>query len=630
MTMPGTKSPDHFTEDALCALLKALASQRAESLNRHFKSIQASTVAFAEEHRRFFSEVTADTPAPPVEFDTAPNGSIYQTNITEDGTSFFVPRSSVHEMGEAEWLFARKSVLLNPAYRVAKNAKPDVVAAYLNTDRPADMNRYYPFLEDAWDIYPPEIEMGTFSFFYLADEKHNPERKPVWTTIYGDPARKGWMLSSIAPVYSGDVLKGVVGLDVTTDVLDQIVQWKLPWGASSMLLSRAGTILAATDDARRLLGLGEGKPFTKLRAIDTDETDPAHLRISNIPDPMLRADLSDFLGSKENLLRAASAEETIFVAKAHVEVTGWWFLLMVPREALLDEIDKLERSEARLQAELRSREAELAYKIGQYNAARGFMHDLRNAITRLEVPVIRLNRKKREIEDLSGRVFGVEAKSAAEKDNDLHDLHAAFTGIQPDGGEENPATPLKLGLLQTLEQAVESIEDVKRLIRHATAFMEEGLVGAVRDVPQEIDLNSLLHHIVTDMQLDYPQIGYNPPDEAVKVCGSRPIIKAGLDNVLKNAVEASSPPSPPGGAIEVQCEALDDGARVVVRDKGAGISPENLARVTEMGFSTKGEEGHGLGLHFFAVSLSAAGGELTVESEGLGKGTTVTVRIKNA
>jgi len=628
--MPETAPPARFTEEALCALLKALADQRAESLNRHFTSIQASTVAFAEEHRRFFSELEADTPAPPVEFATAPNGSIYQTNYTEDGTSFFVPRSSLREMGEEEWLFAKKSVVLNPAYRVAKNAKPDVVAAYFNTGRPADMNRYYPFIQDAWDVYPPELDMGKFSFFYLADNDHNKERKPVWTSIYGDPAGRGWMLSSIAPVYDGDVLKGVVGLDVTVDVLNQIVKWKLPWGASSMLVSRAGTILAATDEARRLLGLGEGKPFTTLRPIDTDETDPAHLRVSNIPDPLLRTDLSGFLGSKKKLLRASSADGTIFIAKADVEVTGWCFFLMVPREALLDEVDKLERSEARLQAELRSREAELAYKIGQYNAARGFVHDLRNAITRLEVPVIRLNRKKREIEDLSGKVFGVAAKSGAEKDNDLRDLHAAITRRQPADCDESSASPFKLGLLQTLEQAVGSIEDVKRLIRLSTAFMEDGLVRAVRNVPEEIDLGSLLHHVVTDMQLDYPRIEYNLPDEAVKIRAIRPIIKAGLDNVLKNAVEASSPPNLPGGAIEVHCEALDDGARVVVRDNGVGISPENLARVTQMGFSTKGEEGHGLGLHFFAVSLSAAGGELSVESEGVGKGATVTVRIKNA
>ena len=97
--MPDTAPPARFTEEALCALLKALADQRAESLNRHFTSIQASTVAFAEEHRRFFSELEADTPAPPVEFATAPNGSIYQTSDTEDGTSFFVPRSSLREMG---------------------------------------------------------------------------------------------------------------------------------------------------------------------------------------------------------------------------------------------------------------------------------------------------------------------------------------------------------------------------------------------------------------------------------------------------------------------------------------------------------------------------------------------------
>jgi C4-dicarboxylate-specific signal transduction histidine kinase len=47
------------------------------------------------------------------------------------------------------------------------------------------------------------------------------------------------------------------------------------------------------------------------------------------------------------------------------------------------------------------------------------------------------------------------------------------------------------------------------------------------------------------------------------------------------------------------------------------------------GFTTK-PNGHGLGLHSFAVLLSASNGRLTVESQGTGKGARVKAEIKNA
>ena len=56
-------------------------------------------------------------------------------------------------------------------------------------------------------------KMDSFNFYYLADAQHNPERKPVWTGAYLDPAGHGWMTSCVVPVYRGDFLEGVTGLD---------------------------------------------------------------------------------------------------------------------------------------------------------------------------------------------------------------------------------------------------------------------------------------------------------------------------------------------------------------------------------------------------------------------------------
>jgi signal transduction histidine kinase len=82
--------------------------------------------------------------------------------------------------------------------------------------------------------------------------------------------------------------------------------------------------------------------------------------------------------------------------------------------------------------------------------------------------------------------------------------------------------------------------------------------------------------------------------------------------------------------IVVSCESTENGATVVVADKGHGIAPENLSKVMSAGFTTKSQTGTGLGLHSFAVFLSATGGDLRVESDGMDRGTTVVAEIHNA
>ena len=99
----------------------------------------------------------------------------------------------------------------------------------------------------------------------------------------------------------------------------------------------------------------------------------------------------------------------------------------------------------------------------------------------------------------------------------------------------------------------------------------------------------------------------------------------GIENMIKNAVEATVP----GGKITVACDPTPDGATVIVEDDGAGVAEGDLQRVMTAGFTTK-PDGHGLGLHSFAVLLSASNGRLTIESPGPGKGARVKAEIRNA
>jgi signal transduction histidine kinase len=69
--------------------------------------------------------------------------------------------------------------------------------------------------------------------------------------------------------------------------------------------------------------------------------------------------------------------------------------------------------------------------------------------------------------------------------------------------------------------------------------------------------------------------------------------------------------------------------RFVVRDNGTGISPENLVRIFQHGFTTKAH-GHGFGLHTSILAAREMGGSLTAHSDGPGTGATFTLELPAA
>ena len=131
---------------------------------------------------------------------------------------------------------------LDPLMRSILQASPLVAALYFNTWD--SYNRIYPWF-DTPAQYPHYMVIPDYNFYYLADAKHNPERKVIWTEVYLDPAGLGWMMSAIAPVYREDFLEGVVGLDVTVgQILGEIAELNVPWHGYAMLVSHDHNIMA--------------------------------------------------------------------------------------------------------------------------------------------------------------------------------------------------------------------------------------------------------------------------------------------------------------------------------------------------------------------------------------------------
>jgi signal transduction histidine kinase/CheY-like chemotaxis protein len=99
-------------------------------------------------------------------------------------------------------------------------------------------------------------------------------------------------------------------------------------------------------------------------------------------------------------------------------------------------------------------------------------------------------------------------------------------------------------------------------------------------------------------------------------------------NLLTNAAKFT----PPGGSIEVIVDRLAGRVRVTVRDNGAGIAGNQLARIFEPFVQADREPdtlsgGLGLGLAIVRNLVDRHGGSISVRSEGRGRGAAFTVEL---
>ena len=101
------------------------------------------------------------------------------------------------------------------------------------------------------------------------------------------------------------------------------------------------------------------------------------------------------------------------------------------------------------------------------------------------------------------------------------------------------------------------------------------------------------------------------------ILGDAAGIREMLTNLIFNAVDAM----PQGGTITMHVRQDGDEVVLTVGDTGIGMSEEVRRRCLEPFFSTKDQQGTGLGLALVNTTVQRHGGTLTVESEP-GEGTT--------
>jgi PAS domain S-box-containing protein len=185
-----------------------------------------------------------------------------------------------------------------------------------------------------------------------------------------------------------------------------------------------------------------------------------------------------------------------------------------------------------------------------------------------------------------------------------------------------------------MERALETIERNAQ----AQARLIEDLLDVSRIVSgklsiqmRPVTLNSMVQSAVADLRLAAESKGIDlrlTEDEEIKLIGDADRLQQVVWNLLSNAIKFT----PEGGRVEVGLKRVGERAELWVRDTGRGISPEFLPHVFDRfrqatRTDARSRAGLGLGLAIVRHIVEAHGGNVTVESAGVGLGATFVCKL---
>ena len=197
---------------------------------------------------------------------------------------------------------------------------PEIVQAYYNDQH--SYNRIYPFF-DVLVQYEPKMNIPEFNFYYLADEKHNPEKKEIWVKEpYVDPAGRGWMVSAIAPVYFGGQMVGVPGLDITINTITD--RYLTDKNEDIIIIDNTGVIVAADEKIISLLNLPPLKAHKYLETIKQDTYKKHEYNMMKNKDKSLRAAFNSILNQKTYAQVIDVEGLPLAVFAAEIEILDWY------------------------------------------------------------------------------------------------------------------------------------------------------------------------------------------------------------------------------------------------------------------------------------------------------------------
>lgn len=317
-----------------------LINEKTMLIEKKISEIESLTKALQTQHENFFKNPQKYNLMKKPKFDFAKNGTYYKVD-NNGGSSVFVSKDTKIDDALKNELI--ETEIFDLTFKTLVDHDKDIVAIYYNSSK--NYNRYFPFLEDVYNVFPPDMKMKNYNFYYLANEKYNKERKVVFTDVYLDPAKQGWLISAIVPIYNENKLEGVTGIDITVDdFINSFQDNNLPYDGKSFIMDNSGKIIAMPKEIKEIFNIRDISKYEyklnekiKHTIYRSDE-----FSIFNYPDRKVVNTFENIIENKSynHDIKIDDKEYLLFTNK--MKNTSWRIISLIDKDKVLKEVHELE------------------------------------------------------------------------------------------------------------------------------------------------------------------------------------------------------------------------------------------------------------------------------------------------
>jgi len=240
-TVQGINNKDIIKENAAKSF-QEIAIQVSHRLNSSFA--------------RFETEANALSKMITTIFQVKHDPKVVQNYLFEDG--FFIREnqqiSSVYTTNITE-LNPMDISMLNclslseiPLDAILSEYKKTIDSAWINMG--SNYSLYYPSIK-VQDELSSDLDPTTQSYYYEADESHNPSKKAKFIALFNEPWALGigQIAAVVAPIYFDGAMQGVVGMTLTSENIREIGMLNLPFEAYIVISDEKGHVLYASNES---------------------------------------------------------------------------------------------------------------------------------------------------------------------------------------------------------------------------------------------------------------------------------------------------------------------------------------------------------------------------------------------
>jgi len=287
--------------------------------------------------------------------------------------------------------------------------------------------------------------------------------------------------------------------------------------------------------------------------------------------------------------------------------------------------------------ELKSTQMQLEFQASQMariEAYRDFVHTIGNLLTPARVAVSAMRADQQASNYLAQMLDRVRQWVRHGKEGSLPEYLSGEGLGDPEGlvrglellqqADENQRQGQDI-INTAITRAVESTASQSRLQKELSVVESVDLAQAIRAAQGLLAESWERHGIRAELRVE---AGTGPTPEPVLLNVEKVRLFNAVHNVLKNAGEALFESPQEARRIDIAVRLEKGMVELEVKDNGCGMTAEELGQAGRLGYTTKagtgpGEGGSGVGVHNCRIFMARNGGRFSMDSPGLGQGTSV-------